>query len=230
VGIGAARDRGADAVLLVNSDAIVPPDCVGLMEECLDRSPRTGIVGPMLRSRSTPEMIASMGMTYDNSTGRMRHRQAGDRLPAARHAPTEAIDGVSGCVMLIRREVLDAIGLLDEQYFFSFEDLDFCLRARQAGFDTIIAGQATAYHEGSQSIGADSPRRLYFAARNHLLMANRVDPRAGMLHRTGRALSIVGLNLAHAMLSSPGGTTMSRIAAVIRGTSDHLAGRYGNDR
>ena len=59
--------------------------------------------------------------------------------------------------MLVRREVFEAVGLLDEDYFFGFEDLDFCLRARRAGFATVLAGRATVYHEGSQSLGAGRP-------------------------------------------------------------------------
>ena len=122
--------------------------------------------------------------------------------------------------MLIRREVFDAIGLLDEAYFFSFEDLDFCFRARHAGFETVLAGDATAYHEGGRSIGAD-PRRLYYAARNHLRFAARNDPRSFL-----RPSSIVALNLAHAVWAH-GGSLPGRLAAVARGTRDHLAGRYG---
>ena len=46
---------------------------------------------------------------------------------AKEDAPNGVVDGVSGCLMLVKREVFEAIGLLDEDYFFSFEDLDFCL-------------------------------------------------------------------------------------------------------
>jgi len=76
--------------------------------------------------------------------------------------PDRLVDGVSGCAMLIRGSVFESIGLFDEDYFYSFEDLDFCLKARRAGFATVVAGAATAYHEGGHSIGANSPRRLYF--------------------------------------------------------------------
>ena len=62
VGIRAALDRGADAVLLVNSDAIVPPDCIAQLERCLNASPDSGIIGPVLRSTSDPSRIGSLGM------------------------------------------------------------------------------------------------------------------------------------------------------------------------
>ena len=128
--------------------------------------------------------------------------------------------------MLIKREVFEAIGLLDEDYFFSFEDLDFCLKARRAGFATVLAGMATVYHEGGRSIGATSPRRLYFAARNHLLMARRTEPSAGQLVFLCRACSIAMLNLAHAVVS-PGGSLPARLGAVARGMRDYVAGKFG---
>ena len=227
VGIRAALARGADAVLLVNSDVIVPPDCAGVLERQL-KHPRTGIVGPVLRSRSDPRLITSLGMQYSTSTGRMRHVGAGDSRLPSNEAGTRPVDAVSGCVMLVKREAFEKTGLLAEDYFFSFEDLDFCLKARDAGYATVLALEATAYHEGSRSIGAESSRRLYFAARNHLLVASRRSPTASRSARLARSISIVAFNVAHAVIST-GGTLPSRLQAVARGTRDHLAGRYGSD-
>ena len=130
--------------------------------------------------------------------------------------------------MLIRRAVFESIGLLDDDYFYGFEDLAFCLKARRAGFKAVIAGEATAYHEGGRSIGADSPRRLYFAARNHLLMAQRAGKSAPPFMAGYRTLSILALNLAHACVSR-GGSLPVRLHAVLRGTRDYALGRLGDD-
>ena len=229
-GVREALAGGADAVMLVNSDVIVPPDCVEQLERAIASTPKAGIAGPVVLARSEPDRVASLGMTYAPATGRMRHQGFGDRgnhdggsQPSAR-----TVDGVSGCLMLVRRDVFDAIGLLDEDYFFSFEDLDFCLKARRAGFATLLVGAAAAYHEGGRSMGATSPRRLYFAARNHLLLARRVDPGAGAVAAAARTTSIVLLNIAHAVRSR-GGSLASRLGAVARGTRDYLAGRFGAD-
>ena len=128
--------------------------------------------------------------------------------------------------MLIKREVFDAVGLFDEDYFFSFEELDFCLRARRAGFAAVLDGTAVAYHEGGRSIGADSPLRLYFAARNHLLLAHRGGSSGGRLSSLWRVASIVLLNLAHAVRTT-GAPLPSRLWAVARGTRDYVTGRFG---
>lgn len=224
-GIREALRRGAERVLLVNSDVIVPPDCIERLEQALDAH-HAGIAGPVILARSEPDRLESLGMSYAPLTGRMRHRGAGARLPARDLPAGRVVDGVSACVMLVTREVFDAVGLLDEDYFFGFEDLDFCLKARRAGFTTILAGIATAYHEGGRSIGATSPRRLYFAARNHLLMARRRAAPGGRLALLSRTCSIVMLNAAHAV-ASRGGSLPARLGAVARGTRDYVAGRFG---
>src|SRR5439155_394885 len=111
------------------------------------------------------------------------------------------VDAVSGCVMLIAREVLERVGLLDEAYFFSFEDVDFCRRARGAGFTSLCVGDAVALHDGSRSIGRRAAARLYFGTRNQLRVAERTAP-AGPVHRRVRAAVIVALNLLHALVTA----------------------------
>ncbi len=229
LGIREALRRGADRVLLANSDVVVPPDCVERLERALESMPGAGIAGPVVVSRANPDRIASLGMSYDPRTGRMRHRGfstvVGDRR---RLPPAVVVDGVSGCLMLIARDVFGAIGLLDEDYFFSFEDLDFCLRARRAGFATVLAGLAIVHHEGGRSIGAHSPRRLYFAARGHLQLAGRTSDGARPAAAAFRTCSILALNVAHAVRDR-GAPLPARLVAVAQGVRDYFRGRFGPD-
>jgi GT2 family glycosyltransferase/glycosyltransferase involved in cell wall biosynthesis len=225
LGIREALARGAERVLLVNSDVILPHDALETLNSELDRHRTAGIAGPVVLARHAPDSVATMGMDYSKTTGRMRHRSVGDRF-AGTSSGADTVDGVSGCVMLVRREVFTAIGLLDEDYFFGFEDLDFCLRARASGFATILARNSAVLHEGGKSIGAGSPRRLYFGARNQLLVARRTDRARGRLQSAARAGFIVALNLAHAVRSR-GATLPARIAAVGRGSLDYWRGRFG---
>ena len=117
VGIREALERGAGRVLLVNSDVIVPPDAVERLEQSLDAAPHAGIAGPVILARSEPDRIASLGMSYRPSTGRMRHRGTGltgARADLAREEAGRDVDGVSGCVMLVKREVFEAAGFFEE--------------------------------------------------------------------------------------------------------------------
>jgi GT2 family glycosyltransferase len=143
-------------------------------------------------------------------------------LPPGR---VHAVDAVSGCVMLVRRGVFEQAGLLDEQYFFSFEDIDFCLRAAERGFRTACAQEAIAYHEGGRSIGRRSARRVYFATRNHLRLAARAGAPRG---RRVRSAVVVGLNAAYVLVAVEA-PLVSGLAAVARGAWHYLTGRYGPD-
>jgi GT2 family glycosyltransferase len=124
--------------------------------------------------------------------------------------------------------VFDRAGFFDERYFFGFEDIDLCLRTRDSGLAVRLAAGAVAYHEGGRSIGAASPRRLYFAARNHLLLAARHRGRDGWVTHARRTIWIVALNIAHALTAS-GGSVWSRLRATAEGIADYARGRVGAD-
>ena len=224
VGIRHALARGATDLLLVNSDVFVPPDALGGLMRVSDGSPSAAIVGPVVMARGEPDRVRSLGMRYNQATGRIRHVGYGERL--ASPPANRTVDAVSGCVMLIRRDVFERAGLFDEEYFFSFEDLELCRRAARFGFRTVLAGRVKVYHEGGRSIGATSPERLYFAARNHLRAAAQIDPSVGHFAAGLRGVSIVLLNLLHAIGAS-GGSPVRRTAAVIGGTRDYLRGKFG---
>lgn len=225
VGIRAALEASADMVLLVNSDALVAPDTLERLEQALAALPTAGIAAPLIVSRAEPGIVGSAGIRFSARSGRMRHQGFGARTEDLCEGPARLADAVSGCVMLISREVFDKAGLFDERYFYSFEDIDFCWRARKAGRASLLVPSAIAYHEGHRSIGAGSSSRLYYAARNHLLLAHTVAP-VSSLRTLARAAIIVLLNAAYAF-RVPKVPTLAALLAVISGTRDHLRCRYG---
>lgn len=226
IGIREALRLGAGRVLLLNSDVIVPPDALATLERTLDEHPEVGIAGPVLVSRMRPDRIASLGIRYSAATGRMRHHGAGDSRETLTPFAPRHVDGVSGCAMMIRRDVLETAGLLAEEFFFGFEDLDLCLRARRAGLRTVCAGGAVVLHEGSLSIGATSARLTYFTTRNHLLLDQRTSGETSALAALPRRVSIVALNLAHVLLTSRV-PRAAGLRSVFRGVRDFAAGRFG---
>lgn len=219
LGIRAALEHGADGIFLLNSDATVDAHALEALDTALVETPNAGIAGPMVRTAVSPARVESAGIAFSRLTGRMRQVRA-ELPPAAR---PRAIDAVSGAAMLVDRPVFARVGLFDEAYFYSFEDVDFCLRARRAGFRCVLVPAAIARHDGSRSIGRDSPDRHYFAARNHLRLAGRAAPGTG---RWLRGVAIVALNLAHAGVTGDA-PRVAAVASVLRGTYDHLRARYG---
>jgi GT2 family glycosyltransferase len=225
-GIREAMRLGATRILLLNSDARLDPEALGALELALDDHPHLGIVGPVVVERGDPRIVQSLGMRYSPITGRMRHHGFGRQYDAQAIPALREVDGVSGCAMLVRQTVFERIGLFFEDYFFGFEDLDLCLRARAAGFATACVGAAVVPHQGNASIGRASPQRIYYATRNHLLLATRVSPRGSSVLRRLRAASIASLNFAF-VLTTRQIPAREGLSAFVRGLADYRSGRYG---
>lgn len=224
--------RDVDGVLLVNSDLLVDKEMVGRLEGALWAWPEAGIAGPLVLKKGETgrgaERIESAGLRYCASSGRMRLLRHGEPYReelAHRVGSVHPVEGVAGCAMLVKREVFSEIGLFDEDYFFSYEDLDLCLRARDAGFLSLCVESATALHEGSASIGARSERRHYFGARNQLRLAERFgDP--ARLQRWRRGASVLTWNLAQVLWRAEA-PRVKAVQSVLRGASHHWLRRYG---
>jgi len=143
---GMAEARGA-YLLLLNNDVVVTAGWLNGLRESLDRDPVAGIVGPLTNNISGIQKdpnasykdMQAMQAYADAFRARNRHR----RIPLTR---------IVGFCMLFRRDLFETIGGLDEQFGSgNFEDDDFCLRARLAGFRNHIAGDVFIHHYGSRS-------------------------------------------------------------------------------
>jgi GT2 family glycosyltransferase len=78
-----------------------------------------------------------------------------------------------GAAMLIRRDVFDTIGPMEESYFLYYEEHDFTAHAKRAGFEVYYEARATVHHEASVSVGKDSPLKAYYMTRNRLIYLHR---------------------------------------------------------
>jgi len=141
VGIRFALERMADYVFLLNNDAWVKKDIFHKLIQFSKKHPRTGIISPLILKPD--ESIWFSGGEID--WVRMRTRHVNDNRVNS--------DYVTGCAMLIKKEVFAKTGLFDEDYFLYYEDADFCVRAKNADFDVKIDREAVAYHREVSEIG-----------------------------------------------------------------------------
>jgi len=153
-------------VLLLNSDTATPAGALGRLAGFLDSHPEAGAVGPrLLRPGGTPQPYA---FGSDPTIGYLLRRGANRllfRRPLHDWATTtiQEVDWVSGACLLVRREAIEQVGLLDEQIFMYFEDNDWCLRMRSAGWQVYYVPQVEITHLGGQSV-AQNPavRSAYY--------------------------------------------------------------------
>jgi GT2 family glycosyltransferase len=174
VGIEQALAGGADYVLLLNNDAVVREGGFESLLESFAEDSKIGIVGPLIYE-SDRRAVDFAGAKINFALGRFRHVQS---APPTNAASSET-DYVSGACMMLSRALLERVGLLDEKLFAYFEDVDLCLRARNAGFRLLFVPAASVIHKGSASTrrtlaqGTTSPMKHYLIARNRSLVVKR---------------------------------------------------------
>jgi GT2 family glycosyltransferase len=173
-GVSLALAQGAEAVLLVNNDVTLPAGerTLERLETALERE-GVGIVGPRVVYAREPGRIWAAGgrMTYrQNLTELIGHRQPdGERFRGE-----AAVDYVPGCAMLVRRAVFERAGLLDGEYFAYHEDVEFCMKARAAGFEVLLLGETRALHDAHHSTGGGyNPARKYMMGVNTVWFLRR---------------------------------------------------------
>ncbi len=157
-GIAASQGR---YVLLLNPDTQVLNDALTRMVAYMDAQPHIGALGPMLLNpdgsvQSSRRRFPRPATAFLESTVLQswfpRHRLLRDYYVL--DTPNDVIaqvDWVTGACLLTRREVLDQIGLLDDGYFMYSEELDWCRRAKMAGWQVVYFPEARVIHYGGQS-------------------------------------------------------------------------------
>jgi GT2 family glycosyltransferase len=169
VGMRHALDRGADYVLLLNHDTEVATDLLTCLVDAVETDPEVGIAGPLIYYYDQPGTIWSAGGAVDRWRGQTRMIGL-DELDSGQYgSAAREVDFVSGCALLARRSVLEQVGLLDERFFAYYEEVEWCLRARRAGFRTINVPGAKVRHKISPGQRASSPIVHYYMTRNRLL-------------------------------------------------------------
>jgi len=221
VGLRAALDGGADSVVLLNNDAEVRPDALGVLASVAAGDERVAAVGArILRSDDPARLWMAWGeITYRQSLVRVAGKDALDGPAFSRQRD---VPWVSGCALLLTRRAVDRIGLLDEEYFAYHEEVDWCARARERGLRVVYAPQAVVLHRGEASSGgAYVSRKQYLAARNMV----RFVRRHGSPGQKLRFALFLGASLPFQLLRRSLSGEQEGVRLKIRGIADALRGR-----
>jgi GT2 family glycosyltransferase len=181
-----ASDDPPRYVWMLNPDTLVHPGAVGSMLAFLDAHPGVGLAGT--RVENPDDTVQSSWFAFPSplvefeqmvrlrAVSRLLGRRVRSTEPPAEPGP---VDWVSGASLFIRREVFGAVGLLDENYFMYFEEVDLCLRAARAGWRCWYVPAARVTHLAGQSSGVSNPNEprkrrppYWFAARRRYFLTN----------------------------------------------------------
>lgn len=178
-GIRYGLEKDGDYILLLNNDTVVAQDFLSIMVKAMSE-PDAGIVGPKIYYFDEPEKIWFAGgkFVWWRTSGKHLGWQQADR---PEWSGERNCDFITGCAMLIRKEVFAAAGFLYEPYFLTVEDLDFCYQASKNGWKIKAALDAKIWHKVSLSrSGEFSFSNGYYGMRNRLFFAvKRTDNRLG---------------------------------------------------
>lgn len=222
VGIRRALEWGADYLWLLNNDTVIKSNAlVALLEAFGDKS--VGVAGSRIyfasgheyhKERYTKEdrghVLWYAGGIIDWKNMYASHRGV-DEVDRGQFDKTEETPFVTGCSMVVKREVFEKIGLFNEKLFAYLEDLDYCLRASQAGYKLFYVPQSIVWHKNAGSSGVGSSLHQYYMTRNRLFI--------GMHYASLRTKFAIAREAMRFILNGP---SIRR-----KGVFDALVGRWG---
>ena len=217
VGIRRALERGADWVLLLNNDATVEPGLPEALEAAAEARPDAGVLACKVLFADSDRLWYA-GASFDALLGRSRHERFGEADEPGTLGDTVRATGAG---MAVSRAAIDAAGLLDEELFLYAEDLEWCLRIREAGFAVVYVPEARVRHRVSAATGgAGSPTTAYYETRNVLAVVERHRPLPRGLTGVRRAAVVAPRVLLAARRPASAW-------AAVRGWRDYRRGRMG---
>jgi GT2 family glycosyltransferase len=201
--------RAPDYFYILNSDAFPDPGCVAGLLAHLERHPRAGFACSHVRgdddvTHTTAFRFPSIAGEF---VGAARLRAIEKMLPDVTvpmpvPQQTVQVDWCAGASMLVRRAMLDEVGMFDERFFLYFEETDLCLRAARAGWACWYVVDSRVVHIGSVSTGLKTKRRMpsyWYDSRRHYFIKNHGRSAAilalgahvlgGVLHRARAGLA-----------------------------------------
>lgn len=170
LGLRRALEEGAEVVLLLNNDTVVDPGFLDPLVKAVTEDRGLGIVTPRIYFHGQDRVIWAHGARVDRVTGRSPHIGVYEK-DSGQYDRIREVDRVTGCAMLVRRDFVERVGFLDDRFFAYSEEMDWCLRARRAGYHLAVIGESIIWHKGHRASGRiGRPFIAYLQARNHLLM------------------------------------------------------------
>ena len=207
-GMRRALDRGFEWVMLLNNDARPEKGALAALLAFAESRADAGAFQPLLLSEADPSRVDSLGIRISTGPG-ARDDGMGSPASEAPTAPREVF-GACAAAALYRAEALRAVGLLDNDLFVLFEDVDLAFRLQAAGFGAWLVPAARVLHRRGVSGGAPgtpggAPRRVsriraHFLRRNFVAIVIRWWPASTLLHATPRLL----VHAIRALASGPG--------------------------
>lgn len=172
-GITCAMSMGADYILLLNNDTLIENSAIEKLVISGQGDTSVGVVTPKILFHPDRHLIWSAGTSFNRET--LMGLNLGYKLEDCPEYNRPAyLDYAVGCALLIRRDVIKTVGMLTEDYFATWEDVDYGLRVNRGGYKILYEPTAVVWHKESVSAGgADNPQYVYYQTRSAFVFQYR---------------------------------------------------------
>lgn len=223
-GIRWALSHGFEDVLVLNNDLVVAQDALLILENFSIQAPHATLLGPKVLSYGGQNLIHSLGTSMDWWRLRPHRAYYGQPKETGGSAPRSA-QIIPGSALLLKKRLLNEVGLFGEDYFLIHEDADLCLRNLRAGFQNVVVPAAHVYHKLSKTLSSYPFLSSYYSTRNFLVLSLS---HASFFGKVATAAGLTALSVKNALrMFCSDKTEKERLSGFFSGVLDFARGRRG---
>ncbi len=180
IGIRYAIENNADYIFILNNDLTLKEDCLRRLIAAGEKTPKSGMLAPKVYYYDDPKVINSLGTSID--WFRLRpHLSFCNQIDKGQFKENRDAQILVGCALMIKKRVVEKIGMLDKDFFMLHEEADWCLRSLKAGYRNIVIPEAVAFHKASKTMKKFLTPAIYYSIRNFLYLSYKNAPLVGRL-------------------------------------------------
>lgn len=221
LGLQKGLDGDYDYLLLLNNDIEVEPNMLSEMVKVAESDPSIGCVGPKAFYFWDRRRIWSAGGVLRFKHSVTRERGMG-RIDRGQFDRDVELDYVNGCAMLMRRAVVEEVGLFDTLFKLAVEDADWCMRMKSRGYRAFYAHRAVLYHMVSHTAGNYKAGRTFFTGRANSLFVRRYAGFWGWCTFLAFTAAALPLAFLRELPKSNHGAAVAKLRGVVAGLREEL--------
>ena len=167
------RHAKGDFIFIVNNDTIVTPDLLNVLLEPFYEDPSIGVTCPKIRFHHHPTIIQYAGFNPINVFTGRTSAVGSQEVDRGQHDVSGYTYGAHACAMLVKKEVIEKVGMFPEKFFIYYEESDWSARIIKAGYTIYYQAKGLIYHKESMTMGKESAIKVYYHTRNRILYMRR---------------------------------------------------------